>query len=305
VLDDDSFFAFVAGLDAGDDWRDEAVWEKANPLLDVSITRKYLREQVHQAVGMPAKQSIVRRLNFCEWTEGEVGWLAKEVWDAVQADLDIRDYHGCRCYGAVDLSQKRDLTALSLVFPLDDGSKAAFVQFFMPSDGVRQREDRDGVPYGLWRDQGYIKVTPGPVVDYSFVAAEIAALAEDFEIVRLACDTYKRDHLQAELDELGCPVALINHPQGFRKDAGSDLWMPSSVELTEEAIVKGKLWVNRNPCLTYNAASVTMTPDAQNNLKPDKRKATGRIDGVVALIMAMGVSGVKMERQPEYQIMII
>ena len=247
VLEDDSFFAFVAGLDEGDDWRDEAVWAKANPLLDVSITRKYLREQVHQAVGMPAKQSIVRRLNFCEWTEGETGWLAKEVWDAVQADLDIRDYHGRQCYGAVDLSQKRDLTALSLVFALDDGSKAAFVQFFMPSDGVRERENRDGVPYGLWRDQGYIKATPGPVVDYSFVAAEIAALAEDFEIVRLACDTYKRDHLQAELDELGCPVPLINHPQGFRKDAGSDLWMPSSVELAEEAIVKGKLRLNRNP----------------------------------------------------------
>ena len=78
VLEDDSFFAFVAGLDKGDDWRDEAVWEKANPLLDVSITRKYLREQVRRAVGMPAKQSIVRRLNFCEWTEGEAGWLAKE-----------------------------------------------------------------------------------------------------------------------------------------------------------------------------------------------------------------------------------
>ena len=73
VLEDDSFFAFVAGLDKGDDWRDEAVWEKANPLLDVSITRKYLREQVRQAVGMPAKQAIVRRLNFCEWTERQAG----------------------------------------------------------------------------------------------------------------------------------------------------------------------------------------------------------------------------------------
>ena len=305
VLEDDSFFAFVAGLDKGDDWRDEAVWEKANPLLDVSITRKYLREQVRQAVGMPAKQSIVRRLNFCEWTEGEAGWLAKEVWDAVQADLDIRDYHGCRCYGAVDLSRKRDLTALSLVFQHDDDSWAAFVWFFMPGDGVREREDRDGVPYGLWRDQGYIKATPGPVVNHSFVAAEIAALAEDVEIVGLACDTYKRDYLQAELDELGCGVPLVNHPQGFRKDAGSDLWMPSSVELTEEAIVKGELRVNRNPCLTWNAASVAMTPDAQNNMKPDKKKATGRIDGVVALIMAMGASGAKTERAPEYQLLFV
>jgi phage terminase large subunit-like protein len=81
--------------------------------------------------------------------------------------------------------------------------------------------------------------------------------------------------------------------------------MPSSVELTEEAIVKRELRVNRNPCLTWNAASVAMTPDAQNNMKPDKKKATGRIDGVVALIMAMGASGAKTERAPEYQLLFV
>jgi phage terminase large subunit-like protein len=173
VLEDDAFFAFVCGLDEGDDWRDEAVWLKANPLIDVSITRKYLREQVVEANGMPSKQSIVRRLNFCEWTEGESSWLAQEVWDAVQAHLDFANYVGRKCHGGVDLSFKRDLTALSLVFDHDDGGKAAFVWFFMPGEGVRDREDRDGVPYGMWHDQGYIEATPGPVVDYSFVAAKM------------------------------------------------------------------------------------------------------------------------------------
>jgi phage terminase large subunit-like protein len=81
--------------------------------------------------------------------------------------------------------------------------------------------------------------------------------------------------------------------------------MPSSVELTEEAIVKRELRVNRNPCLTWNAAAVGMTADAQNNMKPDKKKATGRIDGVVALIMAMGASGAKTERAPEYQLLFV
>ena len=84
----------------------------------------------------------------------------------------------------------------------------------MPGDGVRERT-RDGVPYGLWRDQGYIKATPGPVVDHSFVAAEIAALAEDVEIVGLACDSYKRDYLQAELDELGCGGSAGQSPAGL------------------------------------------------------------------------------------------
>ena len=75
---------------------------------------------------MPSKQSIVRRLNFCEWTEGESAWLAQEVWDAAQARLDFADYAGRKCHGGVDLSFKRDLTALSLVFDHDDGDKAAF-----------------------------------------------------------------------------------------------------------------------------------------------------------------------------------
>ena len=302
VLENDSFFAYVCSLDKGDDWRDEAVWPKANPLIDVSITKKYLREQVAEARGMPSKQSIVRRLNFCEWTEGDSGWLAQEVWEAVQADLDIRAYHGRQCHGAVDLSSKRDLTALSLVFPHDDWSKDAFVWFFMPAEGVHEREDRDGAPYGLWRDQGHIEATPGPIVDYSFVAAKIAALSEDVEILGLGCDTYKRDHLQAELDELGCQVPLVDHPQGFRKGAGSDLWMPASVEATEEAIIKAELRVAANPCLTWNAASVMMTEDAQGNKKPDKRKATGRIDGIVTLIMAVGVESGKPAQAAEYSL---
>ena len=240
VLENDSFFGFVCSLDEGDDWRDEAVWPKANPLIDVSITRKYLQEQVAEAKGMPSKQSIVRRLNFCEWTEGESAWLAQEVWDAAQARLDFGDYAGRKCHGGVDLSFKRDLTALSLVFDHDDGDKAAFVWFFMPGEGVREREDRDGVPYGLWRDQGYIEATPGGG------GLQLCCREDRCAVGRrrdrgFACDTYKRDHLQVELDEIGCPVPLVNHPQGFRRDASSPLWMPMSVEVTEEAIVKGDL----------------------------------------------------------------
>jgi phage terminase large subunit-like protein len=143
------------------------------------------------------------------------------------------------------------------------------------------------------------------VVDYSFVAAKIAALSEDMEILGLGCDSYKRDHLQAELDELGCQVPLIDHPQGFRKGAGSDLWMPGSVETAEEAIVKTEVRVNANPCLTWNVASVTMTEDAQGNKKPDKKKATGRIDGAVTFIMSMGIAGARPVPEPTYQMLFV
>jgi phage terminase large subunit-like protein len=305
TLEDDTVFAYVATIDPGDDWTDETVWAKANPNLGISVKLDYLKAKAAKAIRVPGAQNSFKRLHLNVWTEAEQTWLTAEAWMAIQAELDIEDYHGRSCFGAVDLSSKRDLTALCLVFEHDDGGKAAFTWLYMPGEGIIEREDRDGVPYRLWRDEGYIEATPGPVVDYSFVAAKIAELAELVEIKGLACDRYKRDQLQAELDELGCGVALIDHPQGFAKASGSDLWMPGSVEATEEAIVKQTLRVNRNPALTWNVASVCMEPDAQGNRKPSKRKSTGRIDGAVCLIQAMGASTVPAEPTPDYQVFLL
>jgi phage terminase large subunit-like protein len=240
ALEDDAVFAFIATLDAEDDWRDEACWPKANPNLDVSVKRDYLQSKFRKALRVPGAQNSFKRLHLNIWTEAEQTWLSSEVWNSVQADLDIEDYYGRKCHGAVDLSSKRDLTALSLVFDHDDGGKAAFVWFFMPGEDVVEREDRDGVPYRLWRDQDHIEATPGPVVDYSFVAHKIAQLAEEVEIEGLACDRYKREHLQAELDELGCSVPLLDHPQGFAKAAGSDLWMPAQSRRPRKRSSKGR-----------------------------------------------------------------
>jgi phage terminase large subunit-like protein len=300
-------FAFIATIDEGDQWTDEACWAKANPNLDISVNRDYLRAKAAKAIKVPGAQNSFKRLHLNVWTEAEQTWLTAEAWEAVQADLDIEDYYGRKCHGAVDLSSKRDLTALSLVFDHDDGGRAAFVWFFTPAEGIVEREDRDSVPYRLWRDQGFIEATPGPVVDYSFVAAKIAELAELVEIEGLACDRYKREHLQAELDELGCGVPLLDHPQGYAKAAGSDLWMPGSVEATEEAVVKAAIKINRNPVLTWNAASIVLEPDAQGNRKPSKRKATGRIDGIVCLIQAMGAATANPQKEPEptYQMFVL
>src|SRR6185312_6158242 len=117
VIQDDSWFAFVCGLDEGDDWTDERVWPKANPNLGVSITLKYLREQVREAQGMPAKQNTVRRLNFCEWTEQDERWLDMPLWDQGATPFDLTSLQGRVCYGGLDLAKVNDLSALALVFP--------------------------------------------------------------------------------------------------------------------------------------------------------------------------------------------
>jgi phage terminase large subunit-like protein len=312
LVKDESLFAYVATIDAGDDWRIEAAWRKANPNLGVSVKLDYLERRAARAMKMPGAQNSFRRLHLDEWTDATEAWLSAGVWEAVQAStLDLGDYRGSVAWLAVDLSTKRDLTALMAVVETEDDQGdellLAFPRFWMPADGVLERSERDGVDYATWRDQGLITATPGPVVDVAHVAAAIAELAEELDIRGVVGDAYRRHELQAALDELSCTVPLIDHPQGYRKAAGSDLWMPGSVDATENAILERKIRIAWSPVLTWNVASVCMVADAQENRKPNKLKSTGRIDGALTLIMAVGAAlrSAPAERQPDYQLLFV
>ena len=168
-----------------------------------------------------------------------------------------------------------------------DGLLLAFPRFWMPAEGILERSERDGVDYATWRDQEWITATPGPVVDVAHVAAAIVELAEELDVQGMVGDgTGGRSFKPSS--GAGGTVPLIDHPQGYRKAAGSDLWMPGSVEATENAILERKVRIASSPVLTWNMASVCMVADARENRKPNKLKSTGRIDGALALIMGVG-----------------
>lgn len=286
----DSFFCFVCGLDEGDDWKDEAVWPKANPLLGSALPVKYLREQVREAIGMPAKQNIVRRLNFCEWTEADAAWLSKARWDACLADIDPETLRDRRCWGGLDLSSKRDLTALSLVFePGEDGRWDAITFFWTPKDTLADREDKDRAPYTSWVRDEHLIAIDGRVIDYAWVAIKIGAIQEDWDLQAIGYDPHKIEYLEKALDELNIDVVLIPHSQGFFKPKDG-IWMPKSVEELEEQIESRTIRIERNPVMTWCAASAVVVMDEHENKKFSKKKATGRIDGVVSLAMAIGVA---------------
>lgn len=295
LFDDDSFFAFVCGLDEGDDWKDELVWLKANPNLDVSITRKYLREQVREATGMPSKQSIVRRLSFCEWVGAENPWIDEAAWRACEITVDRETLRGKTAYAGLDLSGKNDLTALVLVFP-DEQQKVALPYFWTPAEGMREREDRDRVPYSLWREQGHLSTTPGRSIDYAFAAKKVQELMSFCDLKELAFDRWRMDDFERELTELGISTERVDfgkepegspelilrpHGQGY-KDMGP------AVDTLETDVLNGSLKVAKNPVMTMCSANAVLTPDPAGSRKFDKRtgKSTGRIDGIVALTMA-------------------
>lgn len=294
--ENDTWFAYVCALDDGDDWMtDEGCWPKANPNLGVSIPYKYLREQVAEAKGMPSKQSIVARLNFCVWVDAANPAIPREKWEAVQApDMKLADLKGLPCYGGLDLSGKKDLTALVLVWPdaPELGLTAVAAWFWTPKGTLRERAKVDKVPYDVWERENLLCATPGNTVDYSFVSEKIIELSKDFNIQAIAFDPWRIDYLQKELDDRSPEaVRLVSHGQGFTGGAaGNSIWMPKSIETMEELILAEKLRVIPNKVLTWNIASAVLVPDPVGNRKFEKRKATGRIDGAVAMTMALGAA---------------
>jgi phage terminase large subunit-like protein len=282
----------TADFTADDPFEDESCWIKANPNLGVSITRKYLVERVHEAKGMPAKKSETSRFNFCQWVDAGNPAIPGELWRACvvpDAEWDEEAMRGRRCIGGLDLSGTRDLTAKARVYePDDDGIVHAVVEFWTPGDTMRERAARDHVPYDLWVEQGYVIATPGRAVDYRWVAQRISEVQVETEMAELAYDPYRIKYLEPDLSEAGVEITLLPHGQGFGQSAESGLWMPRSVELLEELIGKGLLRVKHNPALDYAAASAVHKPDPKGNYIYDKMASTGRIDGIVALAMAVG-----------------
>lgn len=289
LLVDDSWFAYVCGLDEGDDpMVGESSWVKANPNLGVSIGSKYLRERVREARGMPAAASMVKRLNFCMWVDADNPAIDGDLWRSSAHEFDIHDFPDIEPVGALDLSGTRDLTALALEWPGEVAHAA--VEFWTPQEGLLDRAKRDRVPYDLWVEQGHITATPGRSVDYAWVAARLGDLQHEIGLRRVAFDPYRIKYLERELESMGIEIELIPHGQGFYKAADSGLWMPRSIELLEDGIAKGTLKIKPNPALNFAAASAVHESDPKANRVYTKRRSKGRIDGVVALAMARGLS---------------
>lgn len=304
VIVNDSWFAYITGLDPCpacaadgktfptdgcpdcDDWRDERVWPKANPNLGISIKRKYLREQVDEAMEMPSKENIVKRLNFCIWTESATKWLSMEKWQACGASVDPEALKGRTCYAGLDLSSTTDVTALVLVFPPDmpDEKYHVLCRFFIPRDNMRERVRRDRVPYDVWVRQGFVIATEGSVVDYGFVLAQIRQDSSDYQIAELAFDRWGSQKIVADLQDLGFEIegkcSLVQFGQGFAS-------MSAPTKELERMILSGELAHGNNPVLTWMASNAVVQTDPAGNLKVAKDRSTEKVDGIIALIMAL------------------
>ncbi|MES2787633.1 MAG: terminase TerL endonuclease subunit [Pseudomonadota bacterium] len=288
-LVDDSFFAFICSLDILDDpFKDEGCWEKVNPSLAAGIPGlKYLREQVTQAQGMPSKEALVRRVNFCQWTEANSPWISADIWFGCKSSavLDLKEYHGRSGVAGLDLSSTQDLTALVMILdPVESDPVYRLIPFFwLPGDGLQSKADKDRVPYLAWRDAGHITALPGRAINKKAVLHRLSELCSQFDIREIAYDRWRIEDLKAMIDEEGLSLPpLSSFGQGFKD-------MAPAVDEFERLMLEQQILHDNNPVMTWNMANAVLDTNPAGDRKITKERATGRVDGAVAAVMAVGL----------------
>lgn len=295
AINDPTFLPVIYAADPKDDWKEEKTWAKANPNLGVSVKLEFLRSECARAVEMPAYENTFRQLYLNQWTEQETRWLQMSHWAQGNKPCPV-DLTGRECFAGLDLAATFDTTAFVLLFPLDDGTFWVQPHFWIPEENMHQRVRRDKVPYDSWARRGLLNVTQGNVTDYAAVRADIVALAKKYTIRQIAVDRWNSTHLtQQLLQEDGLPVV------GFAQGYGA---MSAPSREMESWVIGGRLLHGGHEVLAWQAGNVAIHTDGQN-IRPSKQRSTERIDGIVSLVMAVGVFQTSVAPQRSWDIITL
>ena len=267
-------------MSRGADWTSEEVWYQANPNLGVSKKIEYMREQCRIAQENPAFENVFKRLDLNIRTEQAVRIIVMAEWDACDGPVDAKALEGQQCHGGLDLATVNDLAALVMVFQRPDGIYDVLPRFWCPRENAIRRERLHNVPYLTWAKQGYLTLTPGDRIDYNYIRQAVNEDAKRFRIVDIGIDPFNASHLEQQLREED-GIAMVEYRQGF-------ISMNEPTKMLLRMLKGAELRHDGNPILRWMAGNLSAKTDAQDNIKPDKQKSADKIDGIVALIMALG-----------------
>lgn len=261
----------------------------ANPALKAGFLNiEELKTLQEKAKAMPTFELEFRNKNLNQRVEKNTPFIGVSQWkkNGVTA---AEDYRGKKVWVGLDLSSTRDLTAAAIVHENADGeSYSVNMRFWLPDDGLADKARHDKVPYDTWKKAGVLSTTPGPTVDYAFVAHEVAKLKEECDIQKIAFDRWNWKHFRPELENEGLDRYWIDQVfhsfgQGFKS-------MSPSIRRLEELLLNGRFHHGNNPILTWNFQNIKVTYDPAQNRKFDKMARNRRIDGAVASVMAIGAA---------------
>lgn len=281
TIQDDSYFAYIAAIDEGDDWTDPKTWAKANPNLGISVKIDDLERKCEKAKQLPSAQNTFLRLHLNKWTQQVDRWISLDLWDENGAEIDEAELAGRTCYGGLDLASVSDLAAWVMVFPrVDDLDHLdVLARFWCPEARLYDEHNQYRDQYQAWRAQGYLTATPGDATEYSYIRSQILDDAQKFGLVDLNVDRLFQAHqLAMELIDEG--LVVLGMGQG-------SLSMAAPMAEFERRLLLHKINHGHNPIMRFCADNVAVKQDAAGNLKPDKANSQGKIDGIVALVMAL------------------
>ena len=277
---DPTFYPVIYGAALDEDWTDPKVWKKANPSLGITIGIDKVKAACDSAQQNPAEENAFRQLRLNQWVKQAIRWMPMDKWDACAFPVDPEALEGRECYGGLDLSSTTDLSAFVLVFPPseDDDKYIVLPHFWVPEETLDLRVKRDHVPYDLWLKQGLINVTEGNVIHYAYIEKVIEQLGERYNIREIGFDRWGAVQMVQNLEGMGFTVVPFG--QGF-KDMS-----PPTKEQMKLTLVQ-RIAHGGHPVLRWNMDNVFIRTDPAGGIKMDKAKSTEKIDGAVAMVMAL------------------
>lgn len=279
ALVDETFFAFIAHAEPNDDWTDEATWQKANPNYGISVLPDDLRALATKATAQPSAAAAFKQKRLNIWVHSATPWLSMDGWHAGQTTWDPASLEGQPCWGGLDLASKLDLAAFVLAFPPtpERPTWRYLGHALTPADTVTERALRDRAPYQSWIDAGYLRTNPGKRIDHHAMADLVCELGERYDVQEIGYDPWNIGNLHTDLTAEHFQMTEV--PQNTQR-------MSEPSKEFEADTVEGRTDTGGNPLMLWTAANVVVLRDSKDNIFPTKKKSRGRIDPIVAAIIA-------------------
>ena len=297
LFEDDSQFGIIYGLDDADDWTSEAALIKANPNWGISVRPEVLLPLQAKAMQMPSASNNFKTKHLNEWVNADTAWMDMRAWDACSdPTLSEIGFLGEPCYIGLDLASKVDIAAKAKIFQRD-GKFHVFLNYYLPESAV---DDGRNSQYSGWARQGLLTVTAGNVTDFDQIEAELVADASRFQVVEVPFDPFQATQLSAHMLAEGLPMVEMRP---------TVLNFSEPMKQLEARVLQRRLVHNGDPILSWMISNVVCHRDAKDNIYPRKEREENKIDGVVALIMALGRIMTSGETTPvigaDYELMVV
>ena len=283
--------AYICEPDKTDDWRDEATWKKVNPSYGKTINESSFRADYERATQSLTEENSFKRYRLNIWTRTETEWVSMMKWEVCKREYDESDLQGQHCIAGLDLANVTDIAAMVLVFRNTQREYQILPYFWLPKDAIKRREFANRYRLDNWCGQ-YIRTTDTPTIDYHVIRRDINELATKFNIDEICIDQWNATQVATDLESDGFDVTLSRM---------SYYAVSPATKECEKLILDGKLIHNGNPVLTWMLGNVLIETDAAGNVKPSKRKSAEKIDGVVALILAIARYLVLVSKVSKYE----